>query len=570
MKKTYILFAILGFVLFNYSCADLDLYPLDTGSADTWYRDENELKISLKGLYRNTFWPIDDPRWSDDHQGRETINFITGGTINGEDGNVKDRWANAYKAIGRANIILDQLERRAEELGINPQRVEEYKAEALFVRAAQYAILTTYFGDVIYTEKLLSIEEAFDVGRTDKKEIMKYVYRDFDIAAQILPKEYSGEATRATKGMAYALKARYALFNGDWEIASQAALDCMNLGVYELHPNFSTLFLASTAKSKEAIFVTPRSIEAENNLWGDGVIKAYVTRLRGGYASEYPSWELFCSFLCNDGLPIDESPKFDPKKPFLNRDPRCTATIVEFETQHLGVLYDPNPKTTTVWNYITNKSVNNLDCKSGSQYASYNGLIYKKGVDEDWVNNQTYKVYPDNIFIRLAEVMLIYAEAKIEADDIDQSVLDAINKVRARAYGVAYTETLNYPAVTTTIRSELRKIVRIERRMELAYEGWRYMDLLRWKLADKVLNLPNYGLLDKDDLINKIVNANKWFFPSTPQIDEDGIADFQPMYDAGLIKLITRRKFDPSRNYLWPIPSKEVITNPNLGQNDNY
>ena len=95
---------------------------------------------------------------------------------------------------------------------------------------------------------------------------------------------------------------------------------------------------------------------------------------------------------------------------------------------------------------------------------------------------------PDIIYLRYADVLLMYAEAKIEADDIDQTVLDAINKVRARAYGCDYTETDKYPEVTEKDQDALRKIVRAERRMELAYEGW------------------------------------KWFFPYTPEIDDDGIA----------------------------------------------
>ena len=168
-------------------------------------------------------------------------------------------------------------------------------------------------------------------------------------------------------------------------------------------------------------------------------------------------------------------------------------------------------------------------------------------------------------------MLLTYAEAKIEANDIDQSVLDAINQVRARAYKKDYAAATGYPKVTTQDRDKLRQIVRIERRMELAFEGSiRYMDIIRWKLAEKVLNLPNYGLLDKDELINKVVNKNKWFFPYTPEIDEDGIADFTPMYNEGLIKIIVQRNFDTAKNYLWPIPSQEIITNPNLGQNDNY
>ncbi len=83
----------------------------------------------------------------------------------------------------------------------------------------------------------------------------------------------------------------------------------------------------------------------------------------------------------------------------------------------------------------------------------------------------------------------------IELNKIDQSVLDAINAVRARAYGVDKSQTTQYPAITTTNQTQLRKIVRIERRMEFAKEGPRYMDLVRWRLASKALTNKSYGLL---------------------------------------------------------------------------
>jgi starch-binding outer membrane protein, SusD/RagB family len=70
--------------------------------------------------------------------------------------------------------------------------------------------------------------------------------------------------------------------------------------------------------------------------------------------------------------------------------------------------------------------------------------------------------------MRYADVLLMYAEAKIELGEIDQSVLDAINQVRARAYNAAVSNTSSYPAVSTTSQSELRSILRMERRMEFA------------------------------------------------------------------------------------------------------
>lgn len=564
--KRHIIPAIIALCLC--SCSKLDLYPLDTGSNDSWYKTEDQMVMSIRGLYRTVFWPLDNDYWADDHQSRSNLNIITGGTINGESSEVKNRWQNCYKAIARANTILANLDNAQERLGISEEKVRLYRAQTLVARAAQYCILTTYFGDVVYVDKEISIEEAFRMGRTDKSEILEKVYADLETAAADLPVSYTGSVELATRGAALAIKARYALFNGEWQIAADAARRCMDLGVYELYPDFSKLFLASTAHASENILSWPRSVDLDITL-DPGNVMGYCTRNRGGYASEYPSWELFCSFLCKDGKPIDESPLFNPHKPFENRDPRCAATIAEFGTEHLGVIYDPNPYSFNVMNNITGKQIKNLDCNSNSMYASFNGLVRKKGVDEDWVNNQTFKVAPDYVFIRYAEVLLIYAEAKIELGQIDASVLNAINSVRARAYGVQLSQTSAYPAVTALGQDEMRRIVRLERRMELAYEGLRYMDLLRWKLAEKALNQPNYGLLDNAGL-KKLCDDGNWFFAYVPEIDEDGIADFSRLYEDGLCKIISKRNFDASKNYLWPIPSQEVLTNPFLGQNDNY
>ena len=564
--KRHIIPAIIALCLC--SCSKLDLYPLDTGSNDSWYKTEDQMVMSIRGLYRTVFWPLDNDYWADDHQSRSNLNIITGGTINGESSEVKNRWQNCYKAIARANTILANLDNAQERLGISEEKVRLYRAQTLVARAAQYCILTTYFGDVVYVDKEISIDEAFRMGRTDKSEILEKVYADLETAVADLPVSYTGSVELATRGAALAIKARYALFNGEWQIAADAARRCMDLGVYELYPDFSKLFLASTAHASENILSWPRSVDLDITL-DPGNVMGYCTRNRGGYASEYPSWELFCSFLCRDGKPIDESPLFNPHKPFENRDPRCAATIAEFGTEHLGVIYDPNPYSFNVMNNITGKQIKNLDCNSNSMYASFNGLVRKKGVDEDWVNNQTFKVAPDYVFIRYAEVLLIYAEAKIELGQIDASVLNAINSVRARAYGVQLSQTSAYPAVTALGQDEMRRIVRLERRMELAYEGLRYMDLLRWKLAEKALNQPNYGLLDNAGL-KKLCDDGNWFFAYVPEIDEDGIADFSRLYEDGLCKIISKRNFDASKNYLWPIPSQEVLTNPFLGQNDNY
>ncbi len=566
--KAYILLGVLSLT----ACQDLDLNPLSEGSTATWYSDENQINMSLNDIYREVFWPMDeDPRfnndpWTDDFIRRNFVSPVISATINGEWTILKDWWSNSYKAISRANTILENLERAAGK--VPDETINRFAAEARFVRAGQYAMLISHFGDVIYFTKVLSLDEAFTLGRTDKATVLQGIYEDYDFAALHLPESYaSNELKRATKGAALAMKARIALYNEDWDIAREAAKACMDLEIYQLHADYGNLFLSSTKNPVETIFSMPRSVTLGTSMNGSWV-RDITTRNVGGFSAKVPSWDLFCAYLCTDGLPIDESPLFNPREPFQNRDPRCTYTVVEFQTPHLGVMYQPHPDSLTVWNFNTGKRQTNNDTRSVAQFTSYNGLVFKKGVDTDWsADNLTD---PDKIIIRYADVLLMYAEASIELNQIDQSVLDAINTVRARAYKVPVTQTASYPAVTTTDQDELRNIVRVERRMEFAMEGLRYMDLIRWRLAEKVLNRDIYGMLDVAELREKVVNQGLWFFPAVPEIDQDGSPDFTAMHNAGLIQLLALREFDASKQYLWPIPTSEILINDNLDQNLGY
>jgi len=569
-NKILQLLFLTGFIFFS-SCTDLNLNPLSQGSSANWYSNESEITMALNDLYRFDFWPDDKvpyndlDLWSDDVMSRALTNPFTNGTLSGQDGNVNNWWTNGYKCIARANTILANLEKSKDKLP--KATLDKYIGEARFVRASIYARLITYYGDVIYSTTVLGLDEAFTMSKTDKKTILKAVYDDYDNAASVLPTSYgSGTNMHATKGAALAMKARVALFFGDFAIARDAAKACMDLNVYELFPDYSTLFLSKTKNPKELVFGIPRSTLLNVTI---GDTKNYLTRLGGGWGGVIaPTWELFSSYLCTDGLPIDESPLYDQKNPFKNRDPRCTATIVEFGTPWLGFIYQPHPDSLKVLNIKTGLKVTNNDCRSNAQYASFNGLCFKKGIDEDWIDD--FKAENEMFIMRYADVLLIYAEAKIELNEIDQVMLDAsINKVRARAYKVAVTDKTKYPAVSVSTQANVRKLVRIERRMEFADEARRYEDIIRWKLAEKVLNKNIYGMLDPADLRTKVIKPGLWFFPQTPDIDANGDVNLDPLYNAGLIKLIAVRSF-PTRQYLWPIPTKEILINKNLTQNPGY
>jgi hypothetical protein len=270
---------------------------------------------------------------------------------------------------------------------------------------------------------------------------------------------------------------------------------------------------------------------------------------------------LFDAFECTNGLPIDESALYDPKQPFKNRDPRLAMTIVEFGINWLGYSYQPHPDSINIWSYKENRMVSNKDSRTVAAFASYTGFLWRKGIDQSWAD----RLAEDNdaILFRYAEILLTYAEAKLESGQIDASLLNAINQVRARAYGVAVSQTGSYPAVTTTNAIELRKIIRRERRVEFVREGLRYMDLIRWKLAEKALTKPVIGLPDPASQ-----NRLKWPFPGITPIDDDGIPDYSAF--GSDVKIIAQRTFDKNKQYLWPIPSIERRVNPNLTQNPNY
>lgn len=562
MKK--ILIPAFCLLLFS-ACSKLDLSPLSEGSTENWYTNETEVTLALNDLYRTYLWAqemdFQTERLTDNWTQRQVASTYATGAIASDWAFSGDIWANTYKGITRANTVINSVNRMS---SIPQAQIQLFLAEAYFFRAVYYSRLIFHYGDVPYYTSTMTIEQAFAIGRTSKATILQEIYKDFDKAIADLPVSYTAsQQKRATKGAAMAFKARIALYMGDWATARDAAKACIDLKTFSLYPDYREYFLSKTKNTSETIFSLPQSTTLGQS-WAS---TNFYPRTAGGSAVAQPSWELLCAYPCKDGLPIDESPLYNPRNPFANRDPRCANTIVEFGTEFLGVIYDPNPYTTTVLKTSTNTKVANKDTRSVDQFAAYNGLALKKWVDEDWLDN---KAEFEIIIMRYADVLLMYAEARAELNEVDASALLALNTVRARAYKADVAATSSYPAVTTTDQKAFRKIVRNERRIELAWENRRLDDLIRWRLAEKVLTKPIYGLLDPNDLKTKVVDKGLWFFPGVPDIDEDWLPDFTAMYNTGNIKLLVQRNYDKTKEYLWPIPAKERLINKNLTQNDNY
>lgn len=149
-------------------------------------------------------------------------------------------------------------------------------------------------------------------------------------------------------------------------------------------------------------------------------------------------------------------------------------------------------------------------------------------------------------------------------------IVFSVSQVRTRAYGVSISDVAKYPKMTTTNQAALRKILRRERCVELAKEGLRYYDLIRWGIAGKALTNQNCGLLYPASLLRtNVVNPGLWLWASTPQIDEEGVADFSALVNNGYLQVLSKGGWN-DRQYLWPIPSKEIQINKNMTQNPGY
>ena len=326
MKKIFYSIFMISALLFT-SCVDLNLNPLSEGSSENWYSSASEIEMSLNDFYRSAFFPIDGTAWADDAAWRSNTQLVWNGTMTSENSTIGTRWQNYYKGIARALRILNNLEAKGDDLGLSDTKLQQYKGEAYFYLGYAYGMLAFHWGDVILDKTGMTLEEAYAATRSPKSEVVAYSMECFDKAAQMLPATYGG-VQRATKGMAYSFKARIAMYNGDYATAATAAKACMDLGVYSLHENYQDLFIAGN--SPEWIFVFKGDYSLKQYYWSASDCQNYAPRLIGGWGTCGPSYELVFAYPCTDGLPVDESPLYNPKAIFDHRDPRMAMTIAPF------------------------------------------------------------------------------------------------------------------------------------------------------------------------------------------------------------------------------------------------
>jgi len=479
LKTKFLLVALV--LLGSTACNEdfLEKTPLDRGSVEGFFETEEDVNRAVAGIYdvfQGSVWggafyflqPHFDAvtdnalaccAWEGEYAtiARGVHNSQTGGVV-------INKWQFGYEGIFRANSVLENIDRVE---GIPAETVNTLKAEARFLRALIYSDLITLFGDVPLVTKVLTREEGLSVTRSPKEDVLALIVEDLDFAiANLTLQPVQGQLGRPTRQAALAQKARIMLYNERWSEAAATAQQVIEISeanpdIVGLVDDYASVFSPDNENTKEVIF----DIQYTEGTQGEGNFLQvfYAPGPEGnpgnGWGSLTPLEGLINSFYTTDGLPIDESPLYDPENPHLNRDPRMEANLfIPGVSEWKGGTYD--------------ESLGGF---------SQTGYAVKKWVDDDAIIGQDgCSCNETNLILhRYADILLTFAEATNEISGPTAEVYDAVNQVRARVGMPPFPEGLS--------QDEMREEIRHERHVEFPWEGIRYYDLLRWRTAEKVI-----------------------------------------------------------------------------------
>jgi starch-binding outer membrane protein, SusD/RagB family len=519
----------------------LDRPPVDRISSDALYKDEGLVENYLWRLYntamsgfdlypaatRSGDWNLgtcaDEARSRSSYE--EDMWVVCTGLYNPQY-NPLDFWGLYYSGIRIANEIITNLQSSPLEASFKAR----ITSEARFIRAFEYFRLATSYGDVPLITAPQSLEDSILVSRTPQSDVYSFVDKELGEIGDILPSAAnlpSSEYGRATREAAWALNGRNLLYAKNYSKSAEYSKKVMDANVFQLAPDYNALF-QSYGRDPEVIYevlYNGNGPQKGNNYDNFNVVSPYGTGYMG---AADPTQEMVDAYEMTNGLPItDPASGYDPTHPYQNRDPRLKASIY-----YNGSVYSGHVLSMVVPDGPSAQDV--------AYYSTKTGYYVRKYIDEslgpvsyDFKGKTSWKE------LRLGEVLLNYAEAQNEAAGPDQTVYDAINAVRAR---------VKMPGLPAGLsKDEMFERIIHERRIELAFEDFRWYDLIRWKRSEAVLN-------------------GQYFH---------GMRVTVPILGDTVYTVYSLQTFRPQqvflpRNYLLPIPQGEIDKNPNLGQNTGY
>lgn len=422
------------------------------------------------------------------------------GNLNPATGPVLGHWTDLYQGISRANLVISKLN-QMEAGDVTQQEINEGLGQAYFLRALFYFNLAVYFEEAPLITEPQSVEEAY-VPKNTYDEITAQIVEDLSFASENLPVSHPADLFGyATKGAALGLFARVQLYNDVLEGENGVLAlteELLGLG-YSLHPDYGELFTLQGENSNEIVF----SVRFQRELGFQNGETFSATFAGTPKVDQRPMPNLVNDYYCIDGLPISESPLYNPDNKGLNRDPRANATIYfagDVYLEDLNRVFPGNGPTTFAMRKYIRRNESDAD-----------GIRSFQGGSQDFY------------VIRYADVLLMRAEALAETGNLAEARA-LVNQVRAR---------VNMPSVEEVEgavgQSEMIEIIRHERRVELALEGLRFIDLKRWGQIREAFERA----------------AN------------DPVGPYNPNYLG-------------RRSEVFPIPQAEVDVNPNLVQNPEW
>lgn len=534
-------------------CIDLDRMPLDTISDKAVFEDEALTQAYMYNIYGympcgygvSTVPGTDIVRTGglgltdlldgstdllrSPSMWNESNGVMIPGTISAAY-NPLEVWANRYEVIRKVNNLLANT---GEDSALDKDFLSRVRAEARFVRAFMYFDLVRRYGAVPLIEELQDYDDpqALQVPRDPVEDIYDFIYEELkDIAENGLPaaaEMTAADMGRASSEAAWALNGRAMLFAERWKESAECSAKVIESGYHSLNPDYNALF-QSKGGDREVIF----------EVLFDGLNKGHAADLlymppsldNGWGAQSCPTQELVDSYEMLDGSKFDWSNPEHAANPYEGRDKRLQWSIIvdgaEFKGKVIRTAYlEPDDGLGLVERTNTGYYIR----KFLDETLPFEKLVGYGGSSTSWKE------------IRLAEVLLNYAEALNELNqgpDPEGNAYEAVRRVRERAGLPGLPEGLDYSAFKERIVQE--------RKVELAFEGHRFWDLRRWRMAEEVLN-------------------DKYFHGI--RITEDD--DSNKIYDVFEVNSVPRQVF-LEKHYLMPINQGEIEKNPKLLPNNGY
>ncbi len=568
---TTILIAAFSFV----SCHSvLDKTPLDEITEATFWNSAKDLELYINVFYPSLRGNVNYHTLDNNSDNLQPIspNNILDGTRSVPATGGGWGWAD----IRRVNYFLENAPTVTEG---NQADINHFLGEGYFFRAILYFDKVRMFGDVPWYDKVLNIDsEELYAPREPRNVIVDNILADMDQAIALLKTRSGIGDTRLNKESALLFKARVCLYEGTWEkyhagtpfgvqgsngdkylnLAVQAAQELMNMdgvGLFSTgnpQTDYFDLFgMDDLSGVNEALMVETVDPTQDLGTW----TWTYLNGQRGNGTGMTLS--LVQDYLDNQGLPIALSNVYQGDETLSevveNRDPRLNQSM-----------WTPG-KVSIASNPPVIFRVPPLE-KGGSDMST-TGYMIRKGSTTDPEQNTGSSTdnygKVDGMVFRFGEALLIFAEAKAELGTITQQDLDnSINLLRDRVGMPHLTLDVGFmdPNWDFPELSPLINEIRRERRVELAFEGFRHDDLMRWRAGHIIQGTRPKG-------------AKFILGVSFPEIEDQirGIAVDENNYIDRYRNVIPNGySFNENRDYLSPLPTNELTLNSNLVQNPGW